>query len=461
MAWSYSVKEIAPIVGAELPDSDAACTGVSTDTRTLQPGDIFFALQGENFDANRFLNEAFEKGASAAVVTDRSGDASGPCMLVDDTLRALQRFARHHRHRYDIPLIAITGSSGKTSSKDLIAAVLETRYTVAKTRGNLNNAIGCPLSLLRMDSETGAAVIEMGANHPGEIRELCDIAAPTEAAITLIGASHLEGFGSLEGVASAKAEIVESLPESGVFYVNADDARCAKIADAYSGVKVYYGTEVDAGNRLDVALRSCSTDPDGLMCLTIDPVGEISVPLYSRAHVVNVLLAVSVGLQHGVTEFEGPIRDACQEPARFNVTTVGGVILLDDTYNANPDSMRAALDALHDHPAPGSRIAALGDMLELGPEAARFHTELGRLAGESGVSVVFARGEHACATIAGAEEAGVAHATALDDHSEIAKAIHKIVRPGDVVLIKGSRGLAMEHVVRQLTHLLDPQSQGD
>lgn len=461
MAWSYSVKEIANIVGADPLDRDAVCTGVSTDTRTLQPGDVFFALTGEHFDANRFLNEAFEKGASAAVMSDRNADSHGPCIRVDDPLHALQRFARDHRRRYDIPLIAITGSSGKTSSKDLIAAVLETRFTLAKTRGNLNNAIGCPLSLLRIDSGTDVAVIEMGANHPGEIRELCDIAAPTEAAITLIGASHLEGFGTLEGVASAKAEIVESLPESGIFYVNTDDARCVTIANAYSGRKIYYGTQTDAHDRLDVALQSSSTDPEGSMRLTIDPIGEISIPLFSRAHIVNVLLAVSLGLQHGVTEFEDPIREACKEPARFNVFTVGGVVLLDDTYNANPVSMRAALEALHDHPAPGSRIAALGDMGELGPESTRFHTELGRLAGELGVSTVFARGAHACATIAGAEEAGVAHTATLDDHAEIAKAIHEIVRPGDVVLVKGSRSLAMEHVVRHLTHLLEPQSQGE
>src|SRR5690606_11767586 len=200
---------------------------VSTDTRTLAPGQVFFALSGENFDGNRFVGEAFAKGAAAAVVREAAGD--GPCLVVPDPLKALQAFAAYHRNRYPIPLFALTGSCGKTGVKDLTAAVLGSRWNVVKTPGNLNNDIGCPLSLLRIDEKTDMAVIEMGANHAGEIAELCRIARPTESAITLVAPAHLEGFGTVENVARAKAEIVEGLPGDGTFYVNADNPWCVKI----------------------------------------------------------------------------------------------------------------------------------------------------------------------------------------------------------------------------------------
>ena len=217
---------------------------------SLEPGDLFFALTGENFDGNRFVGEAFSKGAVAAVTTVEN--EAGPCVTVDDPLQALQHFAARHREHFEIPVIAITGSCGKTSSKDLIAAVLQTRYQVVKTKGSLNNEIGLPLSLLEIDSDTEAAVLEMGANHLGEIAHLCTIAKPTEAAITLIAEAHLEGFGSLDDVAKAKSEVVFGLTESGLFYLNVEDPNCVKIANEFHGRTICFGG--DTG----IALESCA-----------------------------------------------------------------------------------------------------------------------------------------------------------------------------------------------------------
>jgi UDP-N-acetylmuramoyl-tripeptide--D-alanyl-D-alanine ligase len=442
MSWRYTVNELASTVGAETPGSDHAFARVSTDTRTLERGDVFFALAGENFDGTAFTAQALEAGAAAVVTT--KPHPGGPCIVVEDPLAALQCFAGFHRSRYAIPVIAITGSCGKTTSKDLIAAVLKSKYKVAQTEGNLNNEIGCPLSLLGMDSSTERAVMEMGANHVGEIAALCALAKPTESAITMIGAAHLEGFGSIEAVAKAKAEIAESLPLEGTFYVNADDPRCVEIGKAYAGPTVAFGKDGD------VRLEACSRLESGEMLLRIEPGGEFVLPLPSAAHASNVLLAVAVGLQHGIEEFETVLREACLSSRRFQVVRVGPLEILDDSYNSNPVSARVAIDALAERPTPGKRIALLGDMLELGTDAGAFHAELGRYAAERGISHVFARGDHAHATIEAARGGGAAVAEALDGYDELAQAIADVAAEGDTLLVKGSRGMAMEKVIKLL-----------
>lgn len=442
MGWTYTVNELARIAGAEAPAGDATFGAVSTDTRTLQSGEVFFALSGENFDGNRFVGDAFAKGAVAAVTTQSV--AGGPCVVVDDPLRALQVFAAAHRARFDIPVIAITGSCGKTSTKDMIAAVLASNYRVAKTEGNLNNAIGLPLSLLAIDDATEAAVLEMGANHRGEIAELCEIAKPNETAITMIAEAHLEGFGSVEDVAAAKAEIMEGLPDDGLFYVNADDPRCRRIGERFEGRKVYFGS---AG---DVALRSCRFDRTGEMSLDIDPVGTLTLPLHARAHAMNVALAVAAGLQHGICDFEAPLRDACCQAARFKVSEVGPLLVLDDSYNANPASVAAALEALADRPVDGARIAALGDMLELGAESASLHRGMGEKAAELEIDRLYVRGDFAPAVAEGARAGGLSSVHVIDDHRAMAEAIAAEAGPGDALLVKGSRGMRMETVIEYL-----------
>lgn len=442
MPWQYTLTRLAQIVGASRPAADTAFSSVATDTRRMRPGDLFVALRGPNFDADDFVPEAFRLGAVGALC--RRPHPEGPCILADDPLRALQAFAAFHRAQMDIPVLAITGSCGKTTAKDFTIAVLGSRFIVAGTEGNLNNEIGCPLSLLRMDAATEFAVLELGANHPGEIAALCRLARPDESAITIIAPAHLEGFGSIDAVARAKGEIVDALPQGGCFYVNTDNEWCMRIAARYSGEKVRFGTSGD------VVLRSCAFAPSGEMLLDIDPLGRLRLPLAVRAHAVNVLLAVAVGLRHGIDEFEGPLREACARMTHFRIERLGPLEVLDDSYNANPASMAAALQALADRPSPGARFAALGEMLELGDAARELHREIGALAGAASVAHLYTRGPHAADMADAARAAGVREAEVLEDHSAMAEAIAAQARPGDVLLVKGSRGMHMEKVIEAL-----------
>lgn len=428
------------MIGAAPPDVAVTFDGVSTDTRTLRRGQVYFGLSGERFDGNAFVADALAKGAALAV-TSQAGP--GPRLVVADVLGALQSFAAAHRRRYRIPILAITGSCGKTSSKDLTAAVLATRWRVVKTTGNLNNEIGCPLSLLQIGDDTQFAVIEMGANHGGEIARLCELARPTEAAITLVAPAHLEGFGTVEHVAAAKGEIVAGLGADGLFYVNADDPWCMRIAEGHAGGKVYFGRE--AG----VSLRSCEITGPGRMVLDVNPVGRLELPLSCRAHAMNVLLAIAVGLRHGITKFQEPLERACVGAARFRTLQAGPLTIIDDTYNANPASMRAALEALAEWPAPGRRYAALGEMLELGAAAADLHYELGVTAGRLKIDTLYAVGPHAGDMARGAESAGAA-AVVAEEPAVIAEMLEGCSGPGDVLLVKGSRGMRMERVIDAL-----------
>lgn len=442
MAWEHKLSELAQVIGAAPVSEDRPFSGISTDTRTLERGQVFFALKGEHYDASDFLDQALGAGACAAVAT-KAG--KGPTLVVDDTLRALQQFAKHHRSQLPVRVIAITGSCGKTTTKDLVHAVLSTKFTVAKTEGNLNNEIGCPTTLLRLDASHDMAVVEMGANHMGEIAHLCSLAAPSESTITMIGPAHLEGFGSIENVAKAKGEIVDALPSDGVFYVNNDDPLCREIADGFAG------TIVRAGAEGDVVLESYAKCADGDAALRISNVGEIRIPLRSRAHAINVLLAVAVGLRHGVEEFEAPLRSALANATRFKVFRLGPFEIIDDSYNANPSSVKAALDSLGERANAPARIAVLGDMLELGEAAADLHREVGRYAGRAGVTHLIARGEFAAVVVAGAQEASVSFTAVIDDHDEIAEEVCKLAPRGSVLLVKGSRGMKMENVIVALS----------
>jgi UDP-N-acetylmuramoyl-tripeptide--D-alanyl-D-alanine ligase len=443
MGWRYTLNDLSAWLNCDPGvHGDVVVTGVSTDTRSIQPGDLFVALEGPNFDADDFVATAFAQGASAAIC--KRPHAEGPCLVVSSPLTAFQQWALRHRMSHDIPIFAVTGSCGKTTTKDLTAALLESRYSVVKTKGNLNNDIGCPLSLLRIDRDTSFAVIEMGANHVGEIAQLCEIARPTETAVTLVAPGHLEGFGSIEAVARAKSEIVHGLDADGCFYKNMDNPWCRAMGEDFRGDVVRFGHEGD------VVLKAQSFDASGEMVLEIDPIGTIRLPLLVPAHATNVLLAIAVGLRHGLTEFEGPLRAACGQAARFKARPLGPFELLDDTYNANPASMAAALEALGARATQGKRIAVLGDMLELGPDSAALHRAVGAQASERGVDAVFAYGAHACDIISGARDAGISQAEAFDSHEAIADALVLSAAPGDSILLKGSRGMRMERVAEYL-----------
>jgi len=446
MAWAYTLQELAEatggtVVGAE-GASSARFSAVSTDTRKIEAGQVFFALKGENFDAESFVADALKLGAEAAVCTVAEGP--GPRVVVKDALQALKDFSAWHRARMSAHVIGITGSCGKTTTKDLIAVLLGSVYPTIKTQGNLNNDIGVPLSLLNIQPETRFAVIEMGANHVGEIRDLCALARPQESAVTLVAPAHLEGFGSIERIAQAKFEIAQGLGPGGVFYVNTDNAYTRAMGEQFSGDKVYFGTHGD------VAIRNIAYDDAGEMLLELDPVGRLRLPLPVKAHAHNVALAVAIAMRHGITKFEAPLRTACAQAARFKVLQVGPLEVLDDTYNANPASMAAAIEALGLRPTHGKRIAALGEMLELGDEAEALHRGIGEATARAGASVVFSRGKYAEPLAEAARVAGVPRAEAIQDHADIARAIIEIAAPGDVLLLKGSRGMRMERVLEVL-----------
>ncbi|MFM1919931.1 MAG: hypothetical protein RLZZ303_1565 [Candidatus Hydrogenedentota bacterium] len=448
MAWRYTLEELTASVGGHAIEGGTPVSGASTDTRKLQPGQLFVALKGERFDANTMLDAAVSAGAAAVITSNPN--PPGPAIVTEDPQAWLQRFAAWHRSQFDIPVFAITGSAGKTTTKEMVAGLLGSRFKVAKTPGNLNNDIGCPLSLLAIDADTGFAVIEMGANHPGEIASLCRLARPGESVITMIGEAHVEGFGgSVEAVAAAKSEIASGLGRNGVFHVNTDDPWCRRVGEQYSGEKVYFGSEGS------VRLEGCAPDGEGGMLLDITPVGRLRLPLRVPAHANSVVIAISVALRHGVTDFEEPLRAACQGAPRFKSLMVGLLEVLDDSYNANPPSMRAALAALALHQG-GRRFAALGDMFELGPVAERAHRELGEEAARQGVDVLFALGEYAGLVTDAARAAGIAEAHALGSHEAIADAVMAIMRPGDALLVKGSRGMRMENVIKALEERINP-----
>lgn len=440
--WSYTQDELVNATGGVYSGEPFTFSSVSKDTRTIKPGDLYFALSGEKFDGNDFSEDALSKGACAAVTT--RDVVSGKCVVVPDVQRALQDLASHHRSRFDLPVMAITGSCGKTSCKELISAVLSTKFNVVKTQGNLNNEIGCPLSILQIDDTTDFVVLEMGANHHGEIARLCEIARPTESTITMVGAAHLEGFGSLDDVAKAKSEIMSGLPESGRYYINADDPRCVAVGEQFPGQKIRFG----AGG--DVSLREWAFDHNGDMVLDIDPIGTLRLPLYVPAHAQNVLLAVAVGLQHGVTEFQDSLSAACRNATRFKVYTRDGIEIIDDTYNANPSSMEVAFEALGARPGSGARIAVLGAMLELGPQSAELHRKTGTALGKHGITKVLVRGPFANELVAGAIASGVASAAVVEDHAEMASELASVIQKGDTLLFKGSRGMAMEKAIEAL-----------
>ncbi len=442
MPWEYSVRELAEVIeGSVSSAKDVKFNGVSIDTRKLLPGQVFFALPGAKVDGHNYVQDAINKGAPIVVV---SKDVDVPNVKVKDTLRALQRFARWHRKNYPVKVFGITGSCGKTTSKELVFTVLSKKYNVISTQGNYNNEIGCPLSLLNIDSSTEWAVIEMGAGKPGDIAELCGISFPDESAITVIGPAHLERLGSVEGVAIEKGKIAECLPPWGHFYVNSDDRYVLDIAKRISVSKTYYGTQ---GN---VILKSYRIVSDELMEIDVDPVGKLKIPLCSPSHISNFLLAITVALKHEIQIDEKELFEAYYRAGRIKILEIDGFYIIDDSYNANPLSVSSSLDYLLLKSRGGFKCAVLGDMLELGEESEKWHTKVGREVARKGIDILFIYGNFSEKVKTGAEEVGLREVYCFDSHDEIVKAIRKKVPKGAWVLVKGSRGMQMEKVIEYL-----------
>jgi UDP-N-acetylmuramoyl-tripeptide--D-alanyl-D-alanine ligase len=461
-APAFTAGELAAATsGAWLGAPPPAVTGVSTDTRTLAPGALFVALAGERFDAHAFLAEAAAKGAAAAVVNAasapaRAGAGALPLLAVPDTLPALGAIARHHRRRFSIPVVGVTGSNGKTTTREMIAAILATRGPCLRTEGNLNNEVGVPLTLLGMTGEHRSAVIEMGMNHPGEIARLAAIALPQVGLVTLAAAAHLEGLGSIDAVADAKAELYGGLPEGGIAIVNADDARMLERGRRSGRRMLTFAA--GRGRRGDVVVAEVLGQGEGGLRFLLG-IGnrelEVEIPGLVGAHnAMNAAAAAAAAIALGCTDGEIRRGLAAVRPVgrRLRLERLpSGVLLVDDCYNANPTSMSAGLRTLAELARGEGRrpVAVLGDMLELGAFEAEAHRALGAEAAAAGIALAAFFGPR---SRAGAEAARAAGLDALDteDLDQLAAWAKARLAPGDVLLVKGSRGMRLERLVEAL-----------
>lgn len=443
--FALGLQAAAAVVDGAARGGECMLHGVSTDTRSLQAGELFVALRGPSFDGHAFLDQARERGAAACMV-EPDVQTALPRIEVNDTRQSLGRLAAAWRARFAVPVVGVTGSNGKTSVKEMLAAVFAHRGAVLATRGNLNNDIGVPLTLLGLDRAHEAAVIEMGANHPGEIAALTRIARPNVGVVTNAGAAHLEGFGNLEGVARAKGELFAGLPEDGVAVINSDDGFAPlwrELAGARRCVSFGMDSEAELGGEWTPVAEG------GRLQLRT-PTGEVELTLSApgRHNAMNALAAAAAAYSAGASLQEIRLGLEAFRPApgrlQFKPGRNGGH-LLDDTYNANPDSLQAAFRVLTAQ--PGRHWLALGDMGELGPEAAAMHERVGVQARDCGVQRLYAAGELAAHAARGFGAGAVRFA----DAEEMAAALAVDFGEDVTLLVKGSRRMRMERVVEALS----------
>lgn len=428
-----------------------AVSRISKDTRTIAPGDLYLALRGENFDGNAFASQALESGAAAVLMDSREQAeilaAKYPVILAEDSLAALTRLARAWRSRLALKAVCITGSSGKTSTKEFTAAVLGSRLRTIKTEGNLNNHIGLPLSMLAAGTQDEAAVWELGMNHPGEIAPLADLARPDCAIITNIGTAHIEHLGSREAIALEKGMLAEAVGPHGSVILPAGDELAASIAPRCKARIVHAG--IDSGDLIASSINPTSQGTS----FTVTSAGKshvASIPVQGRHMVSNAILALAAGLECGI-----PLETAIKALAktrlaggRLEQKNLRGILFLDDTYNANPDSMEAALETLRSMPGTGRRIAVLGKMGELGDYAAEGYRRAGAAASKS-ADILVTVGSEANAIAEAARNAGMARIHETENTVNASRMIAQLARQGDIVLVKGSRSARMETL---LTH---------
>ena len=434
--------EVAQALGLSVK-SEALVTGWSIDSRTVASGDLFFALRGPNHDGNAYVEEVLRKGAVAAVANEQMPD---PVLVVPDTLKALQRTAIWARERWGGEIISVTGSAGKTSTKDVIAAMLAAKMPVGKTIGNFNNHFGVPLSILRLPGEARVAVLEMGMNHAGEIRELCAIAKPRIGVVTNVGHAHMEAFDSIEGVAAAKRELIESLPVDGIAVLNADDPLVSRFGEVHPGRTITFGLSPSAifrGEKVELSDQGVSFAVDGT---------RVESGLIGRHSVLNILAGLAVASLYGIQHHEltEVVKGLAASSMRGQRLVHAGVTILNDCYNSNPDAARVMIDVLRETPAK-RRIAVLGEMLELGRWSESLHRDVGSYVARSGIDVLVGIRGEACHLVDAARQSGLAVDAAFffPDTAAAGEYLREIARPGDVILMKGSRGTHVEHALER------------
>ena len=444
--------------GGELVSGEpnTVVTALCTDSRKIEPGSVFVALRGENFDGHQFLQTAAESGAHALVgETGPEGPCGAAFIRVGDTRTALLRIAAGYREQFSIPLVGVTGSVGKTTTKEMIASVLSQKYNCLKTEGNFNTEIGLPLTLLRLDDTHGAGVVEMGMSGFGEISRLTRAAQPQIAVISNIGMSHIGQLGSQENILKAKLEILEGLQPGGLLVLNMDDKLLQGVKSDFE--TCWYGIAEDGltalymtGNAWGVFASEVHTDAGSCSFQLHLPDGKgypVTLPLAGRHNVYNALAAAGCGWRLGVPgeDIVAGLSQAQNVGLRMQAEQVGEMTLLVDCYNASPDSMRAALLVLKGTPA-ARRIAVLGDMLEMGRFSRDAHAAVGQFAAENGADVLICIGEHAGDLADGARLAGVSEAYSFSKKEEAKGFLNGYMKPGDCLLVKGSRGMRMEEI---------------
>jgi len=422
---------------------------VATDSRSVQPGDLFWALKGDHHDGHDFIADAARRGAVACVIEGgRAITAPVPCLIVPNSLRALQDFARWHRSSTDALVVGITGTVGKTTTREMIHSVLSQGWDGCRSRKNYNNHIGLPLCVLDIEPRHEFAILEMGASRLGEIRDLALIASPEIGVVTGVGIAHLEGFGSIEAIAQAKGELVAALPASGFAVLNGDDPRCRDLARRACCRVLTVGQDVENTYRarsVEVARQELRFELDGKTFV---------VPAAGRHHLTSALAAIAVAREVGMS-----LRDIADGLARFlpaagrcEVRVLGNWTIIDDTYNANPNSVQAACELLRDWSPAGRRILVLGDMAELGDESAAWHEIIGRKVAETNIDRLAVVGRFAAHVMRGAHRQGMAaHQLAeCGDFDVLTTVLGCWAEGGDVVLVKGSRSMQMERVIERL-----------
>ena len=457
-----SLKYIASAcAGEQLSGSPETQVGrVCTDSRQVQSGDLFVAIEGEKFDGHVFLGDVAKMGAAAALGarTKAPGSLAGCALIaVENTRQALGRLARRYRQDFLAPTIAVGGSNGKTTTKELLSAVLREKLRILSSQASFNNEIGVPLTLLNLEQAHQAAVLEVGTNHPGELAPLVEMIQPKYGVMTSLGREHLEFFGDLAGVAAEEGRLAELLPAQGTLYLNGDCPDLLKVGPRTRATVVRVG--LTAGN--DWRAREIRLDETGLRFQVDAPqtahAGEYEIGLFGRHQVGNALLALAVGAEFGLSgaELKAGLAKCPAPKMRLQLWRVQDVRVLDDSYNANADSMRAALETLRDFPCCGRRVAVLGDMAELGRHGPEAHAEVGRHTALCNVGHLFAVGTMAAVMGQAARAAGLKAVTELSEVAAAARAVREFVKPGDVVLLKASRATRLERVGDALRSLAD------
>lgn len=430
-------------------DVTLAFSGVCTDSRKLAPGELFIALKGENFDGHDYLGQAYRLGCRGMVVSRLpKEDLPGACLfLVEDTLIALQGIAAGHRSRFAMPIVGVTGSVGKTTTKEFIYSVLSRQGKTLKTQGNLNNEIGLPMSVLKLDETYWAGVFEMGMNHAGEMARLSRAARPTIGVITNIGVAHIENLGSREEICRAKLEIAEGMEPGDILLLNGDEPLLWQYRGKLSQNTLYFGLR---NQECDFLARNIEQTQSG-QCFEIwgDFSLECEILQKGEHNIYNALCAASLGHLLGLLDekIAAGLLSFQNAPMRQNIYQKNGIVVIDDCYNANPDSMKAALDVLAS--MEGRKIAVLGDMLELGSFSCAAHEEIGRYVARRGISYLFLKGTEMEKAAEGARAEGMDPSRIIWEETDekLAKAAEDILQKGDRVLFKGSRGMKIEGVL--------------